>query len=263
MLLAALALGAAVGLVLGGLGGGGSVLTVPALVFALGLTAQEATTASLVIVGTTAAVAAVGHARAGQVRWRRGLLLGAAGVPAALLGTAANRLVDEDVLLLAFAVLMLVAAAGMLADVARVRHAPSDAGKRATDRGLWLRVLGAGLLVGVLTGFFGVGGGFVIVPVLVVALDFPIAAAVGTSLVVIALNAGVSLGGAGGRQTSPGTWSCRSRRRRAGSFAGSGSPTGCRPDADPRLRRAARPGRRLRRGRRRRRGRLSPSQGWL
>jgi uncharacterized membrane protein YfcA len=195
MLLAALGLGAAIGLVLGALGGGGSVLTVPALVFVLGVTAQAATTASLVIVGITALVATFGHARSGHVRWRSGLLLAAAGVPASLGGTALNRLVSENVLLLAFAVLMLVAAVGML--IQPPKH-PADSdgqapSRRDGSRRLWPRLMVAGLLIGALTGFFGVGGGFVIVPVLVVALSFPIASAVGTSLVVIALNAAVAL----------------------------------------------------------------------
>lgn len=198
MLLAALGLGAAIGMVLGALGGGGSVLTVPALVFALGLSAQAATTASLVIVGITALVAAFGHARSGHVRWRSGLMLpAAAGVPASLAGTALNRLVQENVLLLAFAALMLVAAIGMLIQPPKAGDSdtrPRDQiGRSDPPRLLWLRVLAAGLLIGALTGFFGVGGGFVIVPVLVVALGFPIAAAVGTSLIVIALNAAVAL----------------------------------------------------------------------
>lgn len=196
MLLAALGLGAVIGLVLGALGGGGSVLTVPALVFALGLTAQAATTASLVIVGITAVVAAVGHARSGHVQWRSGLLLAAAGVPASLAGTALNRLVEESVLLLAFSALMLIAAVGMLIQPPKT-GADTDGqaaqGDETRARRLWLRILVAGLLIGSLTGFFGVGGGFVIVPVLVVALGFPIAIAVGTSLVVIALNAAVAL----------------------------------------------------------------------
>lgn len=194
MLLAAVALGVAVGLVLGALGGGGSVLTVPALVFLLGLTAQEATTGSLIIVGITAAAAAIGHARAGHVQWKRGLLLGVAGVPAALLGTAMNRLVDQNVLLLAFAALMLVAAIGMLITSPGSDHdASEERGGGPSGGRLWPRVLAVGLLVGALTGFFGVGGGFVIVPALVLALHLPIATAVGTSLVVIALNSGVSL----------------------------------------------------------------------
>jgi uncharacterized membrane protein YfcA len=198
MLLAALGLGAAIGLVLGALGGGGSVLTVPALVFALGLTAQAATTGSLVIVGITAFVAAVGHARSGHVQWRLGLLLAAAGAPASLAGTALNRLVEQNTLLLAFAALMLVAAVGMLIQPPRTGadeegHASTPRGRSRRRQLLWLRVLAVGLLIGALTGFFGVGGGFVIVPVLVVALHFPITSAVGTSLLVIALNAAVAL----------------------------------------------------------------------
>lgn len=211
MLLATLGLGVVIGLVIGALGGGGSVLTVPILVFALGLGAQEATTASLVIVGITAAVAALGHARSGNTRWRTGLTIGAAGVPASVLGSYLNRSIEENALLLAFAALMLVAAAGML-----VRTDPDDeppdpprttapgAGSAGTttavrqpqqhaERLVWLRLVGAGLLIGFLTGFFGVGGGFVIVPLLVVALGFPMPAAVGTSLLVIALNSGVAL----------------------------------------------------------------------
>ena len=113
--LLAVALGLLIGLSLGALGGGGSILTVPALVYALGETAQSATTGSLVIVGITAAAAAVGHARAGRVRWRAGLAFGAAGVAASLLGTHLNARVQPEALLIAFAVLMLVAAGAMLA----------------------------------------------------------------------------------------------------------------------------------------------------
>jgi uncharacterized membrane protein YfcA len=212
MLLAALGLGLLIGLIMGALGGGGSILTVPALVFALGLSAQEATTGSLVIVGITAVVASVGHARSGNTRWKTGLLLGAAGVPASVLGTRLNRLVDENVLLLSFAALMLVAAAGMLlqshshapdpaddedtgsrtsggtATAVRPAPAPTITGSKAA-----LRLVAAGLLTGFLTGFLGVGGGFVIVPVLAIALGFSMPVAVGTSLLVIALNSAVAL----------------------------------------------------------------------
>ena len=213
MLVAALGLGLVTGLVIGALGGGGSVLTVPALVFALGLSAQDATTGSLVIVGITAVVAGVSHARSGNTRWRTGLLLAAAGVPASVLGTRLNRLVDENALLLSFAALMLIAAAGML-----LRPHPhldddpaeQDAGSRGSrgsrgtatasrsapaisDLNAALRLVAAGLLIGVLTGFLGVGGGFIIVPVLVIALGFSMPTAVGTSLLVIAANSAVAL----------------------------------------------------------------------
>lgn len=126
MLPAALGLGLAVGLTIGALGGGGSILTVPLLVFALGLSAQQATSGSLVIVGVTAVVASISHARSGHTRWRTGLLLTAAGVPASVLGTRLNRLVDENVLLLVFAAVMLIAAAGMLLQSAH-EHEPDDA----------------------------------------------------------------------------------------------------------------------------------------
>lgn len=187
MTLTAVLLGLAVGLVMGTLGGGGSVLAVPVLVFVLGLDPQEAVTASLVIVGTTAAVAAAGHARGGT-RWRVALLLAAAGVPTSVLGAALGTRLDGDVLLLGFAVLLLLAAVGMLGGAEDVDGTPPAAPPR------WAPPLAAGAAVGALTGVFGVGGGFLLVPVLVLVLGFPMPAAIGTSLVVIALNAAVALG---------------------------------------------------------------------
>ena len=220
MIAGAVALGLLIGLSLGALGGGGSILTVPALVFVLGLSAQEATTASLVIVGVTAAAASAGHARSGHTRWGQGLLLAAVGVPASLAGTVLNRRVDPDVLLLSFAALMLVAAGGMLlrARSAARRDAPAQANQPAspdqsgertlaetrarpahaaptarTRLGHAWRLGAAGLGIGLLTGFLGVGGGFIVVPVLVVLLRTPMPAAVGTSLLVISLNSAVAL----------------------------------------------------------------------
>ncbi len=231
-------LGAAIGTALGALGGGGSVLTVPALVYALGQPAGQATTASLVIVGVSSLCGAVGHARAGRVRWRAGAAFGAAGVATSVVGSWANRAVDQDVLLLAFAVLMLVAAAGMIrrtrrvtftvagsdlsprrrAVVATAREAAVEArpdpgdpapGRPGRERGdrTWtairrrtvgsdraaLKMVLAGLAVGFLTGFFGVGGGFVIVPALTLALGFGMGEAVGTSLLIIAINSAAAL----------------------------------------------------------------------
>ncbi len=191
MIFAALALGAFIGLVMGALGGGGSVLTVPVLVFVLGLAASEATSSSLIIVGVTAVFAALGHARAGRVRWRVGAVLILSGVPTSILGSHLNGRVDGDVLLLLFAVLLLVAAGGMLLRTGDDRaSAPGQAGVLRVRPG---PLVVTGLAVGLITGFLGVGGGFVIVPVLVALLGFPMPVAAGTSLVVIALNAGVSL----------------------------------------------------------------------
>jgi len=220
-MLTALVLGLVIGIVIGALGGGGSVLTVPVLVFALGLSAQQATSASLVIVGVTSGAAAVLHSRRDGTRWGVGLALVLAGVPGAVLGTALNRRVDAAVLLLALAALMLLAAIGMLL---RGRSTPrpaarrDDAGSAALPAGRTatsvrraesvrparaerFRLLAAGVTIGFLTGFLGVGGGFVIVPALVVALEFEIPVAVGTSLLVIALTSGVALAARAGQGT--------------------------------------------------------------
>ncbi|WP_299960168.1 sulfite exporter TauE/SafE family protein [uncultured Modestobacter sp.] len=222
---AAAGLGLLIGLSLGALGGGGSVLTVPALVYVIGQDAQAATASSLFIVGIAAAAGALGHPRSGHVRWGIGLAFGVVGIAASLAGTAGNRLVDPNVLLLSFAVVVLIAAAGMLAQIRRSTddsaaerrlvhsggtaagtspaprreppRATSDSGVGGTDRRLTAaragKVVAAGLLVGFMTGFFGVGGGFVVVPALVLALRMPMQQAVATSLLVIALNSTSSL----------------------------------------------------------------------
>lgn len=214
MIAAALAAGVVIGLSLGALGGGGSILTVPALVYLVGQQPRAATTSSLVIVGVSALIGALGHARTGRVRWRLGAAFGVSGVAAGFLGTQANRLVPQDVLLLAFAVLIVVAATGMLAKARSSARQEEErtpvlvgAGGPATEpagtttpapapapvRGRFGRIVGAGLVVGFLTGFFGVGGGFVIVPALAVALALPMPEAVATSLLVIAINSGAAL----------------------------------------------------------------------
>lgn len=222
-----LALGLVIGLILGGLGGGGAILTVPALVYIVGQPAQEATTSSLVIVGLTAAVGVLSYVRAARVRWGLGLAFGLLGLPATWLGTFLNHRVNEHLLLLGFSVLMLGAAAAMVAD--RTKQAPepdarparavapnrlpaepsfgAQAPKAATtsllerpattettsSRPSPLAVILAALAVGLLTGFFGVGGGFVIVPALVLVLRVPMQQAVGTSLMIVALNSATSL----------------------------------------------------------------------
>lgn len=221
---ATIGLGLLIGLSLGALGGGGSILTVPALVYVLGQDPRQATTSSLFIVGVTALIGSLSHARSGRVKWGIGLAFGVTGVAASFLGTAANRLVDPDVLLLAFAGLILIAAAAMLTKSgpssspppATAPAVPSrrPAGARASTGTLlapttsrpatsevstrsrvlrMARITAAGLLVGFLTGFFGVGGGFVIVPALTLALGLSMPSAIATSLLVIALNSGGSL----------------------------------------------------------------------
>lgn len=187
-LILALAAGAAVGLALGALGGGGSVLAVPALIYLLGFAPGAATTASLLIVTATSATALYAHARAGNVRWKAGALFAAAGlVPAAAAGAAASRL-PQPVLTGAFAAVAALAAVRMLrpAGTETPRDADADA-VRPARAGL----AGAGL--GALTGLLGVGGGFLVVPTLVTVMAFDMQAAVGTSLLVITANSLASL----------------------------------------------------------------------
>lgn len=213
-LLGAVLLGLAIGAVLGGLGGGGAILTVPALVYLLDQPAQAATTGSLVIVGLSAATGVASYVRNRQVRWRLGLLFGAVGLPATWFGSYLNHRVDQDLLLLGFAALMVVAAAAMITSRLRPaddRTAESGSPRRPTPLGCGgvatlartdtevrtrcspLAVAATGLFVGLLAGFFGVGGGFVVVPALVVVLGVPMQQAVGTSLLIVALNSGTAL----------------------------------------------------------------------
>ncbi|MFI8859612.1 sulfite exporter TauE/SafE family protein [Streptomyces prasinus] len=184
-LILALVAGAVVGLALGALGGGGSVLAIPALIYLLGFTPAAATTASLVIVTATSLTALYAHARAGHVRWRAGAAFAAAGLlPAALAGAAAGRL-PQAVLTLAFAGIAALAALRMLRPAA-----PAGAESTAVRPG---RAAGAGAGLGALTGLLGVGGGFLAVPALVTVLAFEMQAAVGTSLLVITANSLASL----------------------------------------------------------------------
>jgi uncharacterized membrane protein YfcA len=213
MTAAAAALGLLIGVVIGGFGGGGGVLTVPVLVYVLGQTAQGATTSSLLIVGVTAVVGTIARVRSHLVDWRTGLTFGAVGIPAAYLGVLLNERVAQPVLLLSFAGLTLAAAAALLVNSRRcsaepVQDAtdvpyPVDQGTgglltaqptRTRGRlGTATTVTACGLTVGFLTGFLGVGGGFLVVPALVIALQMPMNLAVGTSLMIITLNAASSL----------------------------------------------------------------------
>ncbi|MFF8386414.1 sulfite exporter TauE/SafE family protein [Streptomyces kanasensis] len=207
VLVLALTAGAVVGLALGALGGGGGVLAAPALIYLLDFGPVEATTAGLVVVAVTSATALYGHARDGRVRWTAGALFAAAGaVPAVLTASLADG-VPRPVLTLAFAAVAALAAVRMLRpatdpdDDARdpaeppagepsgaeppARGAPTPGAPRPRP----LRAAGAGAGVGALTGFLGVGGGFLAVPALVGMVGLRMRAAVGTSLLVITANA--------------------------------------------------------------------------
>lgn len=204
-------LGFLIGLSLGALGGDGSILAVPALVYAAGQDAHAATATSLVLVGGASAIGMGPHLRAGRVRVATGLAFGAAGIPGSLAGTALNRRVDPDVLLLGFSVLIVVAAWRMLTacpTCTRVGEnrvsAATTLGQRGrvalaattgtrVDARRALAVVTAGSLIGFLTGLFGVGGGFVIVPALTLLLLLDMPTAIGTSLLVISVNSAVAL----------------------------------------------------------------------
>ena len=234
-----------IGLTLGAVGGGGSILAVPVLVGVAGLSVTDATTASLIVVGSASAIGLVAALRSGRVELGTGVAFGLAGVGGAAVGTMLNRGLDEGVLLLSFAALMAFVGAKMLHGLVATRPAaavtggergalslsrdPLGSGTGDTDPGVAgsgacvptatgslggpgaqdptgdrpgsrrldaatvARILGAGTVVGFLTGLFGVGGGFVIVPALMFLLGLEIRSATATSLLVIALNSAVAL----------------------------------------------------------------------
>jgi uncharacterized membrane protein YfcA len=183
--LAAVPFGLAIGIAVGMLGGGGSVLAVPVLVYVLGQNVHESTTASLVVVTAGALAGGLAHAHEGRVCWRHAGAFTGAALPGVIAGTAVGNAVSGGALIAAFAVIMLIAA------IATWRKANGGHGDDHTAREpacppvLVLRDLGAGALIGAMTGFFGVGGGFLIVPTLTIFLALSMRLAVGTSLAII------------------------------------------------------------------------------
>ncbi|BBX08829.1 sulfite exporter TauE/SafE family protein [Mycolicibacterium aichiense] len=189
----ALALGAVIGVLLGLLGGGGSILAVPALVYVLGLGIEQAIPMSLIVVGTASAVGALPKIRAGQVQWRLAAIFAAAGIPATFVGTAIGRQLPQSALLIGFAGVMVVAGIRLLQD-----NGDTGTACKVGDSGInWRhcapRSIPAGFLVGLLTGLFGVGGGFLIIPALVLMLGVEIPVAIGTSLLIIVVNSAAGL----------------------------------------------------------------------
>ena len=247
-LLLAVAAGVLIGLSLGALGGGGSILAVPVLVYALGQSPSQATTGSLVVVGLTSLISAVAAYRTGNVLLARGVTFGVVAIGGAAAGAKLSTHVSEPVLLAAFAGLMLVVG-GLMGvrqlgnhrerryDVARelqrvavaseqgappaaarstARSSPPPVSRPMLDDPIItfsppfacqcpraLKVLVAATAVGLLTGFLGVGGGFLVVPALVLALALPMGYAVGTSLVVITLTSASALAVRAGAGATP------------------------------------------------------------
>ena len=185
MLALAIPLGLAIGLAVGMLGGGGGVLAVPVLVYLLDQPVTDATTTSLVVVAAAALAGGLGHARHGRVCWRHAGSFTAAAAPGIVAGTLLGDAVGGEVLLVAFVPVLLAAA---YATWRKADEESSDGWEpgAATCPPLRLpRDIAAGAAIGFVTGFLGVGGGFLIVPTLAVALAFTMRTAIGTSLAII------------------------------------------------------------------------------
>ena len=184
--LAALASGGLIGLVLGLVGGGGSILAVPLLVYAVGVRSTHAAIGTAAVaVAANALAGLAGHARAGMVKWRCAGVFAIGGAAGAALGAELGKAVDGARLLALFGLLMIAVGASMLLRRGRA-EAPDVRLTRESARVLLPRLVPAGLGVGLASGFFGIGGGFLIVPALIAATAMPMRNAAATSLVVIA-----------------------------------------------------------------------------
>lgn len=191
--------GLSTGVLLGLLGSGGSIITVPALVYLLGVNPKSAIALSLAIVGITAAISAINHFRVGNVNLKVAAIFGLFGTMGTYAGTRLGLLMSSELQLGLFAFVMYAVAYGMLrprrkvtpvapaANGEELPHAAAEGASKPVHFG-YLVLLG--LAVGVLTGMVGVGGGFLIIPALVLFSGIPMKQAVGTSLVIVAVNSG-------------------------------------------------------------------------
>lgn len=198
-LIIAIVAGLAIGFSMGTVGGGGAILAVPVLVYGLGQSPLQATTGSLVVVGATAVLGALLAHRAGRLNLGQGAVFGLAAIVGSSLGAIAAHWVPAEVLMGCFAVLMLLVAVNM---VRRIVATPHPAAARPVSpvwvegRVDWpqaLKVVAVATVVGFLTGFLGVGGGFMIVPALTLFLGVEMRKAAGTSLMVIAISSASAL----------------------------------------------------------------------
>ncbi|MET3164136.1 UNVERIFIED_ORG: putative membrane protein YfcA [Arthrobacter sp. UYEF10] len=193
----AMGLGLVVGIVLGVVGGGGSIIAVPALVYGMGMSPAQAIPTSLLVVGVSSLAALLPRIREG-LNWPVIALVGAAGIPAAWAGAAVGKLLDPNILMLGFAVIMVAAGIRMLMKP-RESEGSCSTGPHRAFRSCAPKAVAVGLLVGFLTGLLGVGGGFLITPALTIFLGLRMKQAVGTSLAIIIINsaAGFSAHAAG------------------------------------------------------------------
>jgi uncharacterized membrane protein YfcA len=178
-LLAGSVLGLAIGSVLGLIGAGGAILAVPGLVAVLGLSATAATTSSTIIVGAAALAGALRRRKSGNIDIKIGITFSTLGLIGTFAGTQLLNLIPENLLLILFAVLMFVSAYAMCC---------REINERTSTQKNWFSISLAATGVGLLTGLLGVGGGFLIVPALVILLKLPTKLAIGTSLVSITIN---------------------------------------------------------------------------
>lgn len=188
-LILTLLLSVLIGLSLGMLGGGGSILTVPILTYVAGLDPKEAIAASLFVVGVTSAVSAITHARHKRVRWRTGLIFGAAGMAGAFAGGLIGGRIPGTILMIAFALMMLTTSIAMIRGRKKLSE---DTGEKKLPLA---RIIIDGLVVGLVTGLVGAGGGFLVVPALALLGGLAMPVAVGTSLVVITMKSFAGLAG--------------------------------------------------------------------
>ncbi|TSD94884.1 sulfite exporter TauE/SafE family protein [Skermania sp. ID1734] len=192
-ILVTLVLGTVIGILLGLLGGGGSILAVPGLVYGLGIPLEQAVPMSLLVVGIASLFGAVPKIRAHQVQWRVAGVFAVTGFLAAFAGSAVNRLLPPAVTLAGFAAVMIASGIRMLSSTEGTGTACRAEGSAVNWRRCTSRAVPAGLGVGFLTGLFGVGGGFLIIPALVLLLGIEMSVAVGTSLVIVTANSGSGL----------------------------------------------------------------------
>jgi hypothetical protein len=223
MLVLAAILSLLIGLSLGLLGGGGSILTLPILVYVMGVEPKTAIAMSLFVVGVTSATGSIAHARAGRVRFRTGLVFGATAMAGAYAGGQVARFIPATVLLVAFATVMLVTSTAMMRGR---RNAGGSAGDAKVGK-----VLAIGLAVGLVAGLVGAGGGFLIVPALALFGGLAMPEAVGTSLLVIALQSFAGFAGHAGHVHLDWTLTAVvSMSAVAGSFLGARLGRGISPD---------------------------------
>lgn len=197
MLLVAALAATFIGLAVGLLGGGGSILTTPLLIYVMGFEPKTAIIASLVVVAATSAAALIPYARSGSVRWRTGLIFGGAGMIGAFAGGQLGSRMPGSLLLAAFAVMMAATAVAMLRGRREIPM-PSNSNRSV------VRIIADGLVVGLITGLVGAGGGFLVVPALILLGGLQIHVAIGTSLLVVTMKSiagflgyAISFGGPG------------------------------------------------------------------